>query len=245
MKYLLLILICLISLRLSSQNVQLVYDMRHTTDPKNSSGNFPTLYFEYFKQQDSGRSFIKPGSFLFKMQADATGPGTNTGKMYFQVAQTLRCWQPAVFLHLSISGGLGVTEPKQYSYYILSTYAAGVAWPFQWKGGYYSMVLDYKYVPYAKPSSDFLWTFYFYRGLFKYRCELLGDFSFWTENKNQGDMMTQNQSGKRFFLYGEPQFWVRVLGGLSLGARMNIYYHINTTNDSWQVYPAAGIRWKL
>ena len=58
MKYLLLILICLISLRASSQNVQLVYDMRHTTDPKNNSGNFPTLYFEYFKQQDSGRSFI-------------------------------------------------------------------------------------------------------------------------------------------------------------------------------------------
>ena len=57
--------------------------------------------------------------------------------------------------------------------------------------------------------------------------------------------MTQNQSGKRFFLYGEPQFWFRVLGGLSVGARMNIYYHINTTNDSWQVYPAAGIRWKL
>ena len=165
MKYLLLILICLISLRASSQNVQLVYDMRHTADPKNNTGNFPTLYFEYFKQQDSGRSFIKPGSFLFKMQADATGPGTNTGKMYFQVAQTLRCWQPAVFLHLSISGGLGVTEPKQYSYYILTTYAAGIAWPFQWKGGYYSMVLDYKYVPYAKPSSDFLWTFYFYKGL--------------------------------------------------------------------------------
>jgi hypothetical protein len=107
------------------------------------------------------------------------------------------------------------------------------------------MVLDYKYVPYAKPSSDFLWTFYFYKGLFKYRCELLGDFSFWTENKNHGDVMTQSQNGKRFFLYGEPQFWVRVLGGLSLGARMNIYYHINTTNDSWQVYPAAGIRWKL
>ena len=27
-----------------------------------------------------------------------------------------------------------MTEPKQYSYYILNTYAAGISWPFQWKG---------------------------------------------------------------------------------------------------------------
>jgi hypothetical protein len=93
MKYLFLALIGLISFRVSSQNVQLVYDMRHSADPKNNPVNFPTLYFEYFKQQDSGKSFIKPGSFLFKIEADAAGPGTNTNKMYFQVAQTLRCWQ--------------------------------------------------------------------------------------------------------------------------------------------------------
>jgi hypothetical protein len=245
MKYLLLIAIGLSSLQALSQNVQLVYDLRHSTDPKNNPRNFPTLYFEYFKSQDSGRAFIKPGSFLFKMQADAVGPGTNTSKMYFQVAQTLRFWEPKVFLHLSISGGLGVTEPKQYSYYILTTYSAGVAWPFQWKAGFYSMVLDYKYVPYIKPSSDFLFTFYFYKGFFNYRFEFLGDFSFWTENKNHGDELTENQNGKRFFLYAEPQFWYRVAGGFSVGARLNIYYHVYTTENQWQVYPAAGIRWKL
>jgi len=58
-------------------------------------------------------------------------------------------------------------------------------------------------------------------------------------------MMTQNESGKRFFLYGEPQFWVRVMGDFSVGVRMNIYYHVNTNENSWQIYPAAGIRWKL
>jgi hypothetical protein len=36
-----------------------------------------------------------------------------------------------------------------------------------------------------------------------------------------------------------------VVGGLSIGARINIYYHINTTENTWQVYPAPGIRWKL
>jgi Domain of unknown function (DUF5020) len=245
MKCILLPVFSLVCLTSFSQNIQLAYDLRHTTDPRNNPKNYPTLYFEYFKSQDSGKAFIKPGSILFKMQADAFGPGTNTSKMYFQVSQTLRFWEPKIFLHLSLSGGLGVTEPKQYSYYILNTYAAGISWPFQWKGGYYSLVLDYKYLPYAKPSSDFLWTFYFYKGFFNYRCELLGDFSFWTENKNHGDLYTEHLNGKRFFLYGEPQFWCRVAGGFSIGARINVYYHIYTTENILQVYPAAGIRWKL
>jgi hypothetical protein len=38
---------------------------------------------------------------------------------------------------------------------------------------------------------------------------------------------------------------VRMIGGLSVGVRLNIYYHVNSSEDSWQVYPAAGIRWKL
>jgi hypothetical protein len=77
------------------------------------------------------------------------------------------------------------------------------------EGGYYSMVLDYKYVPYAKPSADFLWTFYFYKGLFKYRCELLGDFSFWTESQKSRGCPDAESRRQEIFPYGEPQFWVR------------------------------------
>ena len=69
-----------------AQNIQLHYDLRHTVDPAANPRNFPTLYFEYFKAQDSGRAFIKPGAFLFKMQADLLGSGNNIGKMYMQVA---------------------------------------------------------------------------------------------------------------------------------------------------------------
>ena len=245
MKNLLIPIFCLYSVFSFSQNIQLVYDLRHTADPGNNPKNFPTLYFEYFKLQDSGRSFIKPGSFLFKMEADAFAPGDNTGKMYFQVAQTLRFWKPGVFLHLSVSSGLGVIEPKQYSYYILNTYLAGASLPFQWNEGFYSLVLDYKFVPYTKPSSDFLATFYFYKGFFSYRFEFLGDFSFWTENKNHGDSGTENLEGKRFFFYAEPQLWFHLLGGFFAGARMNVYYHVNLTSDQWQVYPALGVKYKL
>ena len=245
MKYILLWALMFCSLRSFSQNIQLHYDLRHTADPAGNSKNYPTLYFEYFKSQDSGRSFIKPGAFLFKMQADLLGAANNIGKMYIQVAQTLRFWKPRVFLHLSYSGGLGVTDPKQYSYYILNTYEAGAAYPFEWKGGYYTSVLDYKYVPYARPTSDFLYTFYFYRGFYNYRFEISGDFSLWTENKNHGDTVTENLTGKHFFFYAEPQIWYRVAGGFSIGTKINMYYHIYTSENIFQIYPAAAIRWKL
>jgi len=227
------------------QNIQLLYDLRHTTDPSNNLKNYPTLYFEYFKSQDSGRSFIKPGAFLFKMQADLLGKGNNIGQVFFQVAQTLRFWIPRVFLHLSYSGGLGVTDPTQYSYYIMNTYEAGVAYPFEWKGGYFTSVLDYKFVPYTKPTSDLIYTFYFYRGFYNYRLEISGDFTLWTENKNHGDVATENLTGKRFFFFGEPQVWYRIAGGFSIGTKINMYYHIYTTENMLQAYPAAAIRWKF
>jgi hypothetical protein len=59
--------------------------MRHTLRSKTTPGIFRLFISNISKQQDSGRSFIKPGSFLIQMQADATGPvNLNTGKMYFR-----------------------------------------------------------------------------------------------------------------------------------------------------------------
>ena len=63
-----------------AQTLQLHFDARHSLDPKHTSRNFTTLYFEYFKAQDSGRSFIKPSSFLLKLQADFTGRKNNIGQ---------------------------------------------------------------------------------------------------------------------------------------------------------------------
>src|SRR5882757_826819 len=152
---------------LAAQNLQVHYDLRHSTDPAHNAHNFPTVYFEYFKaspSRDSGSSFIKPGSFLFKTQADLLGAKNNIGKFYLQVSQSFRCWKPKVYLSLQYSGGLGVTEPKQYSYYINNTFSLGAEIPFRWKGAWFSSVLDYKYIPYPKPSHDVLYTFYWWKG---------------------------------------------------------------------------------
>jgi hypothetical protein len=64
MKYLLSFMLSLCAVTVSCQTLQLHYDLRHTLDPARNVKNYPTLYFEYFKNQDSGKAFIKPGSFL-------------------------------------------------------------------------------------------------------------------------------------------------------------------------------------
>lgn len=227
------------------QNLQLHEDFRHSVDPEHAQRNFPTLYFEYFKQQDSGKAFFKPGSFLLKMQADFMGQKSNMGKYYLQVSQSFRCWQPKIFLNLQYSGGLGVTEPKQYSYYIQNTFSAGLAYPFQWLGGFWSVVINYKYLPYSKPSHDPLLTLYWWKGLLHYKLELLGDFSAWTENRNHGDDFTKGENGKRFSFFAEPQAWYNLNKTLATGLKMNVYYHVNTTSGQWQLYPTIGVRAKL
>jgi hypothetical protein len=231
--------------RLTAQTLQLHYDLRHSVDPAHNSSNFPTLYFEYFKARDSGTHFIKPGSFLLKMETDLQGAQTNIGKSYIQVTQSFRCWRPKVFLSLQYSGGLGVTEPKQYSYYIVNTFSAGAEYPFGWKGAWFSSILYYKYVPYTKPTQDFLYTFYWWKGFLHYKLEFAGDFSVWTENKDHGDAGTAAERGKRFFFFAEPQVWFNIDKVLAAGSKINMYYHVNTVDNLFQAYPTIAVRCKL
>jgi hypothetical protein len=228
-----------------AQQLQLHYDMRHTLNPVRNVKNYPTLYFEYFKTIDSGKTFIKPGNFLLKLQADMMGEQENIGKYYMQVSQEIRFWRPRVFINLQYSGGLGITTPRQYSYYIVNTYAIGVSYPFKIGNAYFSSVLNYRYAHYTRPSRDFLFTTYFYKGLFNYKAEFAGSFSCWTENKNHGDEPGADLKGKRFYCFAEPQFWYKLKGSLYVGTKVNTYYHINTADNILEVYPTAAIKIKL
>lgn len=245
MKYIIIFFLCNYFAQAFAQQLQLHYDVRHTLDPNHNSKNFETIYFEYFKQQDSGKAFFKPGSFLLKMQADLLGDQDNIGKFYMQVSQSFRWWHPHFFLDVQYSGGLGVTEPKEYSYYINNTFSLGLSYPFKWKDAYLTSQLNFKFVPYKKPSSDFLYTLYWWKGLNNYKEELAGDFSIWTENKNHGDSSTSTLNGKRFFFFAEPQYWYNILKQFSVGTKVNMYYHINVTGNIFQVYPTIAVRCKL
>ena len=236
---------CIICSSVFAQSLQLHYDARHTVDPKNNKRNFATLYFEYFKTQDSGKSFIKPGSFLLKTQADFFGERNNIGKFYLQVSQSFRFWKPKIFISIQYNGGLGITEPRQYSYYIINTYSLGLDYPFKWADAYLSSVLHLRYVSYNKPSNDVLYTLYWWKGVMHYKAEFAGDFSIWTENKNHGDDYTKALRGKRFYFLAEPQFWYNANKTLAFGTKINMHYHVLTNENVFQVYPTIAVRCKL
>ena len=245
MKYKFLILISVFSIPVFSQNIQLHYDFRHSLDPDHNLKNFPTLYFEYFKSQDSGSFFLKPGSFLIKIQTDFLGEGNNPGKFYTQVSQSFRFWKPKIYLHLEYSGGLGIAEPGSYGYYITNGFSLGASHLISRNGGFYNFSLSYRYNNFKRPSNDAMLSFYWWKGFWNYKIELAGDIEVWTQNKNHGDAGTINLTGKIISIFGEPQFWFNVSRKFSLGSKVNLYYHVLTNENIFQVYPTIAFRYKI
>jgi len=227
----------LLSIPVFSQNLQLHYDVRHTIDPKVNPTNFPSFTFEYFKNIDT----VGTGSFLFKIQADLKGRNNNPGQIFTQLSQTLRFWKPKVYISLNYSGGIGVT-PDSYGFYLSNSYAVGVSIPFQWKGAWISTALLYRYNAFDKPSQDPQLIFYFGRGFFNYTLFVGGSFVGWTENRNQGTVDTQAFHGKKVAFFGDPQVWVKLKGGFSVGTRINVFYHLITAGDHVQLYPTIGTK---
>lgn len=237
--------LCLFVLRAFPQSLQLHYDLRHTVDPAHNAQNFPTLFFEYFKSQTDTSSFIKPGAFLFKVEADLQGNNNNIGKAYLQTSQSFRMWKPKVLVSVQYSGGLGVTEPKQYSYYIGNSLGIGPSYSYQWLGAYFSTTLYYTHNFLAKSSNDIMLSFYWWKSFFNYRMEFAGDFELYTLNKNQRDDFTMNFKGKTVSFFGEPQVWFNLNKSFALGSKQLLYYHVTTTEDIFQVYPSVAVKIKL
>lgn len=213
-----------------SQNLQVHYDPR----------NFPSVSFEYFKNIDT----LESGSFLFKMQTDFKGERTNASQVFLQLSQTLRFWKPKIYLSLSYSGGLGIA-PGGFGYYLANSFATGASYPFQWKGAWLSASVLYRYNAFASASHDVQGTFYFGKGFNNYKIFVGGSLVAWTENKNQGNDFTAGQYGKKFAFFGDPQLWLRIKNGFSVGSRINVYYHVLTMENKVQVFPTVGVKYQF
>lgn len=217
-----------------TQQLQLHFDFRHSIDSDLHPKNFPSLSFEYFKGDTAG-------SFLFKMQTDLNGEKNYPGQSFLQVSKSLRFWKPKVYLSLNYSGGLGVAPPS-YGYYITNSFAVGAAYPFQWKGAWLSAGVSYRYMAFSKASHDAQFNFYFGKGFWNYRLLVAGSWVAWTENRNQGNDFTQHLSGKKFAFFGDPQIWFRVWKSVSIGSRINLFYHVLTPDNRLQVYPTLALK---
>lgn len=235
MKYFFFLLCLQVPLLVKSQNLQLHYDMRHTTYPKLNARNYPALAFEYFKPLDSAR-----GSFLAKVQADFNGANGNLGQVFLQLSQTLRFWKPKVQLALTYSGGLGTT-PSSFGFYIHNAYGAGVAYPFQWRGAFFATQFVLRYNAFAKPSYDPQLTGYVGRGFFNFKLFASASFTFWTQNNDIGNGSTRG--GKSFKFFGDPQIWYKIYKDFWVGSRVYVFYHV--VNTETQFYPTLAARYQF
>ncbi|WP_162384087.1 DUF5020 family protein [Spirosoma endbachense] len=235
MKKALLILALFSALTGVAQQLQFHYDFRHSIDPDLNKRNFASLTFEYFKANDS------TGSFLLKTQTDFSGENNNIGQLFLQVSKNLRFWRPKVYLSLTYSGGLGVAPPS-YGYYLTNSFGFGIAYPFQWKGAWFSASVVYRYNAFPQPSHDPQVTFYFGKGFFQYKLMVAGSLVGWSENRNQGTDFTASQSGKKIAFFGDPQIWLKVSKTLSVGSRINLFYHTLTPENQVQVYPTLALK---
>jgi hypothetical protein len=229
-----------LSISALSQNIQFHYDFRHAIDPKLNSKNFPSFNFEYFKDIDSAGT----GSFLFKLESDLNGTDNNVGQVFTQISQSLKFWEPKVYLSLNYSGGLGIT-PDSYGFYLSNSFGVGLSCPFQWKGAWFATNLLFRYNAFTRPSYDPQFTFYFGKGFLNYRIFLAGSFVFWTENRNQGNDFTKDLNGKKFAFFGDPQIWIRIKKGFSVGSRINAYYHLLSKDNKIQFYPTIGTKYQF
>ncbi|MCX6254673.1 MAG: DUF5020 family protein [Bacteroidia bacterium] len=240
MKFLLLSAFLFLTLAGFSQNLQLHYDFRHTTDPKLNSKNFPTFSFEYFRNIDT----LDTGSFLLKLNAQLDGKNNNMGQVFTQVSQSLRFWKPKVYLSFNYSGGLGVT-PNSFGYYLSNSFGVGAAYPFQWKGAWVATSLSFRINTFDKTSYDPQFNLYFGKGFINYKIFTAGSFVFWTQNRNQGNDNTKDLKGKKFAFFGDPQIWFRIKNGFSIGSRINVYYHLLSEDDQIQFYPTLGTKYQF
>jgi hypothetical protein len=71
------------------------------------------------------------------------------------------------------------------------------------------------------------------------------DFPMWTHNRNHGGSDATGPNGKIVAFFGEPQVWFNLNNTFSVGSKINLYYHVLTNNDSFQIYPTVAIRCKL
>lgn len=239
MKFRLLFILGILPSLLSGQTLQLHYDARHTLDPSHNAMNFPTIYFEYYKAKDTS------GAFFMKMETDLNGQNHNAGKFYTQLSQSFKFWHPKVYVQLQYSGGMGIAEPGSYGYYITNAFSLGAVYPFKWKGGWFSTSLSYTYNAFKKPSHDLLYSLYWGRGFWNYKLEFSGDIELYTQNRNLGDPYTAGLKWKTVSFFGEPQFWFKIHNGFSVGSKINLYYHVLSSENLFQVYPTLAARFKF
>jgi hypothetical protein len=222
-------------------NVDLLYDLRHTSDPRGNLNNFPVVELKLLYP----RSF---GSFLMKEEIDLDGSNHNVSQTYTELSQSIKLGNATlvgapIYAHLGYSGGLGVFGNASGGFYIHNAFNVGLEYPFQFRGAFCNAFVAVRYTSFAKPSYDPMLSLYAGRYFFKYRLLVANSLEAWTTSNNQGDGPARHDTGKFASWESESEVWYKVAEGFSVGTYIRTTRNVYALSNRWVVYPSFGVRY--
>jgi hypothetical protein len=221
-------------------NIDLLYDLRHTADPRDNANNFPVVELKLFFPE----SF---GSFLLKSEIDLDGANHNQSQTYTELSQSLKLGNVTLggkplLLHLGYSGGLGSFNDAKGSFYIQNAFQVGLEYGFQVQGAFCNVYAAARYTSFQKPSYDPMISLYAGRYFLNYRLLIANSLEAWTTSRDQG-AATANDQGKFASWELESEVWYKVRKELSIGTYVRTTRNVYAVNDRWVVYPSFGARY--
>lgn len=195
----------------SSQNLQLHFDPRHTFHGDYFPRNYLTATFEMFKPDKWG------STFMF-VDVDFSQERGNIGLAYTEIARDQKIGKSPVMAHVEFNGGIRKFETAGFS--IPNAYMVGPSYATRFGKLNFSTYLVYKYNSFEKASHDMQWTGIWNVNLCNDKLTMSGFLDIWTENKHTEK--AGFKSGKRVILLTEPQFWYNVTSNLSFGSEVEI-----------------------
>ncbi|HZT04028.1 MAG TPA: hypothetical protein VFA39_17385 [Steroidobacteraceae bacterium] len=214
-----------------------LYDLRHVTDPRDNSRNFPVVEMKGFFPQ----SF---GSFLFKEEIDLAGSKGNQSQVYSELDQSIKISRAALpgaplLLHLGYSGGLGVFNNATGGYYVQNAYSIGLEHGFRLAGAYCDFYAALRYTDAGRAGYDPMISFWVGKYFLGYKLLVANSLEAWT-----GADGTPG-SGKFTSWELESEVWYTVAPHTSIGTYLRTTRNVYALSNRWLIYPSIGIRYTL
>ncbi|MBN1950151.1 MAG: DUF5020 family protein [Bacteroidales bacterium] len=246
MKKNILLILAVLSLSASAQNIQLHYDFGKQED--GSKHNFPVSTFELFKPDSLGYTFLFAD---FEFNSTDRPRGASLG--YFEIARTFYIpWFSEtrglknLMLHVEYNDGL-VIYPDDGDVLPLAIWGANLR--SSWLGGleYGAMLgnlslnamLLYKNTR-GSSAPDAQFTLVWFYPLFNYRVSLAGYVDIWSQ-----DDFFSNTDNKILALYAEPQIWFNFNEHLSLGSEFKVSKNFVFASERVEVFPTLGVKYEF
>ena len=235
-----LVVLCVSSTALRSQNLQLHFDPRNSLygETSGSSINYLTATFEMYKPDKWGNTFMFA-------DVDLSFNKMNPGLVYTEIAREFKIGDFPLLPHIEYNGGLGLVKGTGIGFSIPAAYLAGAGYPFQLGSFFMNTYVAYKLNAFDELSHDAQWTVTWNASFAEGKVSLAGFMDLWTEDKSFTEGPTAD--GKKFVFLSEPQIWFNITPNFSLGSEVELSYNfVNKFAESkFFAIPTLATKWNF